>query len=362
MAAMVLSEKRQQRVHELIDTIFLSSFTFSSVDAISKDACEILDAHYFGFVLFPLNRENTVPLLVTNNPPAFISEYANVYQKDPITKAMIETGKEAVLQRIPDWNKGVNRDYLEPLNKIRPACDGIYIPMRTESGLFRGYWAIARAGLHSSPFSDNDLEIFQFLAGFMDEAFDRSFRDFAYVEYTAFLDSNGHVVQAGEVISQVFHNIFGFGRNSGNFEKAVYLNLFLTRFRMFQDHPYHHGQDRVNINFRGKNFKFRFSLIDDGMIPVELRGNRIIKVFLLPDSDSRSIDTPNSINFSCREKEVLRGIFLGQMNKEIAKNLGIDESTVKRYTHNIFEKTGFHSRTELVLGLPQMLTIDFGGD
>jgi len=41
------------------------------------------------------------------------------------------------------------------------------------------------------------------------------------------------------------------------------------------------------------------------------------------------------------------------MNKEIAQELGVDESTIKRHTHNIFEKTGFHSRVELVLGLSQ---------
>lgn len=358
---MVLSEKQQSRVHDLIDKIFLSSFSFSSVDAIANTACEILDSHYFGFVLFPLNRECIAPLLVTNNPPEFLSEYNNVYQKDFIAESLIETGKEAVLRRLPDWNRGGHRDYLEPLDRVRPACDGIYIPMRTKEGLIRGYWAIARAGLHSPSFSNNDLEVFRFLAGFMDEAYDRSFLEFASLENTAYLDLDGHLLHAGENISQVFSDIFGINLEASNYEKASNCNIFLARLMMYQNHPYRHGQDRADINFHGKRFRFKFSMVDAGVTPSESQGVRSIKVVLIYDGDFHSAKLQSVIHFSRREEEVLRGIFRGHMNKEIAFNLGIDESTVKSYTHNIFEKIGFHSRTELVLGLPQKIPLDFRG-
>lgn len=55
---------------------------------------------------------------------------------------------------------------------------------------------------------------------------------------------------------------------------------------------------------------------------------------------------------SPRELEVLRGILAGKTNKAIALELGIEEGTVKRHSHGIFEKTGFRSRVELALGLP----------
>jgi len=52
---------------------------------------------------------------------------------------------------------------------------------------------------------------------------------------------------------------------------------------------------------------------------------------------------------------VVRGIYQAQSNKVIAFSLGIDESTVKRHTHNIYEKTGLRSRVELVQNLSRSL-------
>jgi len=52
-----------------------------------------------------------------------------------------------------------------------------------------------------------------------------------------------------------------------------------------------------------------------------------------------------------KEEDVTLEILKGNMNKEIAKNLGMDEGAVKWFTHSIYEKTGFRSRTQLVIGL-----------
>lgn len=50
-----------------------------------------------------------------------------------------------------------------------------------------------------------------------------------------------------------------------------------------------------------------------------------------------------------RELEILRIITTGASNSVIAETLGIAESTVKNHIHNILEKTGFSSRTELAI-------------
>ena len=52
-----------------------------------------------------------------------------------------------------------------------------------------------------------------------------------------------------------------------------------------------------------------------------------------------------------REFEIIGALFQAKSNKEIAYALHIDESTVKRHTHNIYEKTGLETRVELVQGL-----------
>jgi DNA-binding NarL/FixJ family response regulator len=49
-----------------------------------------------------------------------------------------------------------------------------------------------------------------------------------------------------------------------------------------------------------------------------------------------------------REQEVLRGIFEGLGNKEIATRLGVSEGTVKAALQQLFEKTRVRTRSQLV--------------
>ncbi len=49
-----------------------------------------------------------------------------------------------------------------------------------------------------------------------------------------------------------------------------------------------------------------------------------------------------------REREVLRGVFEGLGNKEIAARLGVSESSVKASLQNLFQKTGVRTRGQLV--------------
>lgn len=49
-----------------------------------------------------------------------------------------------------------------------------------------------------------------------------------------------------------------------------------------------------------------------------------------------------------RERTVLRGVFEGLANKEIAARLGISESSVKAALQQLFRKTGVRTRSQLV--------------
>jgi two-component system nitrate/nitrite response regulator NarL len=49
---------------------------------------------------------------------------------------------------------------------------------------------------------------------------------------------------------------------------------------------------------------------------------------------------------SAREKEVLRGVALGQSNKEIGRALGLAEVTIKLHLRNVFRKMAVKSRSE----------------
>lgn len=51
---------------------------------------------------------------------------------------------------------------------------------------------------------------------------------------------------------------------------------------------------------------------------------------------------------SGREREVLRGVVAGKLNKQIAFDLGISPRTVEVYRANVMSKTGAHGLSELV--------------
>jgi DNA-binding NarL/FixJ family response regulator len=49
-----------------------------------------------------------------------------------------------------------------------------------------------------------------------------------------------------------------------------------------------------------------------------------------------------------REDQVLRGVFEGLANKEIAAKIGVSESSVKATLQQLFDKTGVRTRSQLV--------------
>lgn len=52
--------------------------------------------------------------------------------------------------------------------------------------------------------------------------------------------------------------------------------------------------------------------------------------------------------FTARERQVLRAVFAGQTNKEIAFTLGVSEPLVKSVLQQLFSKTGVRTRSQLV--------------
>lgn len=54
-------------------------------------------------------------------------------------------------------------------------------------------------------------------------------------------------------------------------------------------------------------------------------------------------------DLSAREREVLKGVALGQSNKEIGRDLGLAEVTIKLHLRNLFRKMGARSRAEVAV-------------
>jgi two-component system, NarL family, nitrate/nitrite response regulator NarL len=54
------------------------------------------------------------------------------------------------------------------------------------------------------------------------------------------------------------------------------------------------------------------------------------------------------VRFTERDREVLRAVFEGLANKEIADRLGVSESAIKASLQQLFSKTGVRTRSQLV--------------
>lgn len=73
-----------------------------------------------------------------------------------------------------------------------------------------------------------------------------------------------------------------------------------------------------------------------------------LKVAPPPSTQSR-LDEPNIGELlTPREQQVLRCVFEGLINKQIAARIGISQSSVKATLQHLFEKTGVRTRSQLV--------------
>jgi two-component system nitrate/nitrite response regulator NarP len=63
-----------------------------------------------------------------------------------------------------------------------------------------------------------------------------------------------------------------------------------------------------------------------------------------------------------RERELIKCVRKGLRNREIGKQLGVTEGTVKVYLHAVFEKLGVSNRTELAIRADEFLAGDYSRD
>jgi DNA-binding NarL/FixJ family response regulator len=67
------------------------------------------------------------------------------------------------------------------------------------------------------------------------------------------------------------------------------------------------------------------------------------------DAGVRLVSDPASLGLTPREFEVLSWVVQGKCNKEIARQLGIEEQTVRNHLRPIFQKFGVARRAELLV-------------
>ena len=63
----------------------------------------------------------------------------------------------------------------------------------------------------------------------------------------------------------------------------------------------------------------------------------------------------DGISFTPREREILRGIYEGQSNQEIAHHQYVSPNTIKTHVKNIYAKLAVHNRAEALVKIRRML-------
>jgi DNA-binding CsgD family transcriptional regulator len=272
---------------------------------------------------------------------------------------VVETGREYVWRRDPEFGSGHQKSFTDPFQLFRPVGETADFPLKS-GGTLRGYWAFCRAGIDCESFSDDDLGLMRFCIAFMDDAFHRMLLPSPLDEDIAYLDYCGNIVGAGAKIQEAFAELFGRDAPlaiAG--ERAERRLAFLGRYRRFLAGPFAVGMDRATLSCGNRRYAFLFSLLRSADSQLRQEGIPFSSVRFVGVASMQlaRIGTPHIEPDACRqftprELDVLNGIYAGKSNKEIAAELKVDEGTVKRHTHGIYEKTGFRSRVELVLGMP----------
>lgn len=352
---MYIAAQKLSLLQKLIKDLYHKKFDESLILDTANTACQIIDGHYFALYLFN-EQKNNKPIFISNNPSDFIPVYLSVINKDFLINALIGNGHEYVLRRNPEINEMENNEFVSAVQTARPISDIVYNPLLTNNEM-RGYWALGRAGLHNSWYTDSELEIFRFIVSFLNDAFQRTYIPEPATEDVAYLDREGNVLSAGSHIAEVCSEIFGWGKFRATSCCLRNREIFISRYQDFFFGPYKIGMDKLTLEHNGRRYFFMFSPIGTYGIK-EYSHNPCVIMRLLDERCVLPMDTlldfmalSRRYGITRREFEVIHSIFQAKSNKVIAMELHVDESTIKRHTHNIYEKTGCRSRVELVQGL-----------
>ena len=352
---MILPDDKLPVVAEIVRTSQGGRFDEQLLSRVADNVCNVIGDDYFAFTLFP-NRYVPSFLFYSNNPSSFFDVYVPVADQDILMRNLVETGSLTNLQEVIAPEDQQKNEFCVVVQKARPISDVCYVPLKYRNEIV-GYTAVARAGLNSPVHSKNDVEMFQWLSAFIARTFVRSLQPPPPDTHCAFLDASGTVVSAGPRMKAFLRSTFGdrYWRRPGHGSDAL-----STRFSAWckaHDRGFARMGD-LTLFLHGRPFRLRFARIEADPDRRYIPHAPQIRVVLADDAGEPdqldAIDWKRAAyryTLTAREVQVARCLWRGYSNREIAQHLGISEATVKRHLANVYEKTGLHSRTKLMIGL-----------
>jgi Response regulator containing a CheY-like receiver domain and an HTH DNA-binding domain len=346
----------------IIASLYERPFDKALILEASGATCSLVEAQYHSLYLFPI-EPHSMRKIVSNNTEEYLEVYSSVKDEDYLMASVLGVGNEYYLSRDPARFDSNRSNFTDTVQNARPVSDVAYLPLWLGADL-AGVWTFAKAGLESPVFSEDDIDLLRFVVPFLNAAFERSLLPPPLDEDLAYLDRRGRILASGARIRQALEEVFGGLQPAKGASETAASKVFARAFRRFMTEPYGFGADRLSFSKGPRSFSFRLKALKPygrSDYPADERCAALRLVAApadLPasrDEGETLDDLTGGAAFSPRESEVIAGIRMGKSNKQIAFDLKVEEGTVKRYTHNIYEKTGFKSRVELLLGLPAQL-------
>lgn len=354
---MVIPDTKIAEVQTFISRLFSLETEEEALRFICPAIAEIVHADFYAIYLFP-NILSKKPLFYTNNS----TEYLETYRKhlgyhDIFTHEMISGGNKPVHFRelvTPAFYE--KSFFLNECDKIRgkKTRDGCYIPFIV-NGFPAGYIGFGRYEDHPYNYSVDELKLLYFLVSFIPPAFEQILTGPPPDADAALLNGYGKVVSAGSRMKSFLKAVFGGtywehpcmdpGENGSVFKSAFDDMMFRRRFL---------GRREICLGRKDFEQTISFRLFNTSDSPVReyFPGKPQLSINIkIVGFDTGYLDLDSSFrqySISSREQELIRLLYRGLSNANIAAELQISEATVKHHLYNIYNKTGVDSRTQLI--------------
>lgn len=344
-------------VQDYFERLYSMDSEIQVLETICPALSSIVYSDFYGLFLFP-NVVSKQPLFCTNNPSDFIKAYnESLSYSDIFTERMVSAGNQtAVLHEILPPGAYAKSEFLNESDKYRgkKEKDGCYFPVIIDA-MLSGFIAFGRFEDYPEYYSDAEIELLSFLVSFIPAGVERALEVPPPSSHTAYINGYGEVVSAGDEMKAILMEILGTrywnrpclqkGRN-GEHMKRMIGSMLKGSISI--------GKGEVDLEAGGRRWTLRFRSLSNPedsfrryfpkqpQITASLQTVRLEEgwVFLEPAFQKYSI--------SAREQTLVRLLYQGYSNSEIAKALQISEATVKHHLYNICNKTGAGSRTQLV--------------
>jgi len=347
-----LSEKKKAIFQSFVSRLYAQPLDGAILRGCLEEACRLADTDYSSVMTFLPGKADKPLLFASITPPDFLPLYFSLAKQDYLLDRLIKTNRQYVVGRHEDYTLRQNKEFMTLVQRARPITDMVYTPLIIKGNL-HGFWSMAPAGRKGPFYSDRQLAMIDFLHFFLHDAVKRHIENPPDGAQVAYLSPNGDILSAGRRIGALLMGYMGRNRfipeNLASHSPAFTL---LRAFRAFVADPYNPATRRVAIAGPKGSLVFRFELMRTARLEDFIPDVPYVRL-VLEDADSEPClrDIPERFNLSRRKRDIVRCIFRGLSNKAIAKELRIEESTVKRHTHSIYEKTGLRSRVELITRL-----------